>query len=235
MNRNIKFKMSLIMLCCVFAVNMPVFASENIDEDALVQKVVQQDIATKNETFKEALLNEENVTSYSDDGKLAFFENKETTKIATVKEQEVYKNENTTTFAAVNGHNSRLEYVTGGSVTIAHYYTLDKSNNHFQMLKSTFTYDVSSSKYRFVNVKGGYRLKGTKVSGGVYEPGYTSRNFYDKLVGRTTETIQVNSPLLKYSTNSLHFEILTHTTFTIKDLTNGGTWNKEFGIYSING
>lgn len=73
MNRNRKFKMSLIMLCCVFAVNMPVFASENIDEDALVQKVVQQDIATKNETFKEALLNEENVTSYSDDGKLAFF------------------------------------------------------------------------------------------------------------------------------------------------------------------
>ena len=122
-----------------------------------------------------------------------------------------------------------------GSVRSARQSNLDCKSDKKSCLNRVNLYDVSSSKYRFVNVKGGYRLKGTKVSGGVYEPGYTSRNFYDKLVGRTTETIQVNSPVLKYSTNSLHFEILTHTTFTIKDLTNGGTWNKEFGIYSING
>lgn len=235
MRKNKKIIGILLTLSMVLVMNVPVFAAENTDEDIVVHRIIEQDIEKGNSLVTPRILNKDTVTSYSDDGKLAFFENKETTKLATVENQDVYKCENATTFAAVNGHNSRLDYVAGGSVTVAHYYTLDKSNNHFQMLKSTFTYNVSSSRYRFINVKGGYRLEGNKVSGGHYAPGYQSRVFDDKLVGSKTETITVNSPILKYSTNTLHFEILTHTTFTVKDMTNGTTWNEELGIYSING
>lgn len=235
MRRNKKVKCILLTLSMLFVMNMPVFAAENTDGDIVVHRIVEQDIEKGSSALKPCILSEDTVTSYSDDGKLAFFESEETTKLATVENQDVYKSENVTTFAAVNGHNSRLDYVAGGSVTVAHYYTLDKSNNHFQMLKSTFTYDVSSSRYRFTNVKGGYRLEGTRVSGGQYASGYQSRTFADKFVGTKTETITVNSPVLKYSTNTLKFEILTHTTFTVKDMTNGTTWNEELGIYSING
>lgn len=58
-------------------------------------------------------------------------------------------------------------------------------------------------------------------------------SFPDKLVGTTTEVIEINSPILRYHEDYNRFEIMSSTKFTIKDMNNGTLWDKEYGIYSI--
>lgn len=233
--RRVKKVGVLIVVIMLAQANVNVKAQEIYVSENAVKVLVERDVNQMNEQVEMCSIQLEEPTQIlrKEDSTLAIFEEEKTTELGVVGDKVVCKNEKITVFAAEEGYNSRLAYVPGGSVKVAHYYTLDSSNNRFQMIKSTFTYSVNESKYRFTNVKAGYRLRGQKPSGGEYSKALTWVSYSDKTVGTKTEVITVNSPIILYNENPLKFEIASVTTFTVKDLVNGTLWDKEIGFYSI--
>lgn len=139
----------------------------------------------------------------------------------------LYRTQDITTFSISEFEKGKNTKTGSGTVYITLFYSIDSSTNAYKLKKITFKYDIDSSRYRFVNVQGGYQANGRNVSNGsLYTTnGYRMKTFSDKIAGTSTETLTVNSPFLKYSDILWDFGMSGITTCKLKDMITGTTSN----------
>lgn len=142
---------------------------------------------------------------------------------STKQSEKQYKMEDITTFSISEFEKGVSKTVGGGKVYITLYYSIDETTELYKYNKVEFKYVVNNSRYRFVNVKGGYQARGSYNNGvDFYNTyGYIYKNFSDKLAGTTTERISVNSPYLQLHTMWTLFGMSGITEFKVKDVQTG--------------